>query len=299
MAGAGAKIIIIKKKGGGHGGHHGGAWKVAYADFVTAMMALFMVLWLLSQTDQKQREKISEYFRTGVLSGSVSVLGGGKGITSKGWVDIDTPQSIDDAGTQRQARLIAEAMEDAFERNAAVGSLKDHVNISVTEDGLLIQLIDGDDALLFDSSSADLKPIAVELLSKLAPILGDFGHKLQVHGHTDARPFPTGSQMSNWELSFRRADNARTLLQDHGVPAEEIVGVFAHADSAPLAGTDPKSSINRRLAILAVRKGSEALAAKGVPLSTQPGKPVELRSHHDEEEPKEQGAAKHEEKSHE
>lgn len=275
MAGTGGKIIIIKKKSGGHA-HHGGAWKVAYADFVTAMMALFMVLWLLSQTDQEQRAKISQYFRTGVFVGSASVLSGGTGVLDKGWVDIANPRTIEETSMYRQARMVADALEEAFLSSAGPegGSLKDHVNVSVTQDGLLIQLIDGESSLLFDLSSSELKPSAEEFLSRLGPILARFDHKLQIHGHTDARPFPEGSKSSNWDLSFRRADSARVLLQKSGVPAGQIIGVFAHAENSPLKGTDPKSPVNRRLAILAVRKGAEEAASRGIPLPTEPGQEV-------------------------
>ena len=257
--------IIIVKKVKGHAGHHGGAWKVAYADFVTAMMALFIVLWLLSQTDQATRQRISQYFRTGVLSGSTSVLSGGTGVEDKGFLDESGPAGLPTEedklkGAQKQIRAQLAALKASDKDFAA---LADNIQVTVTDFGLLIQIMDGGDDLIFDLSSADLKPALVKVLTTLAPILAKLDNQLQVHGHTDARPFPAGSTRSNWSLSFERADRARAVLEKAGVRPGQITGVFAHASNAPLA-KDPMAASNRRLAILAVRKGFEAAIAYGM-----------------------------------
>jgi chemotaxis protein MotB len=257
--------IIIVKKVKGHGGHHGGAWKVAYADFVTAMMALFIVLWLLSQTDQSTRERISQYFRTGVMSGSTSVLSGGTGVEDKGYLDVNGAQ----AAPVEQQRL-KEAEKQIKEQLAALkvndqdfAKLTGNIQVTVTDFGLLIQIMDGGDDLIFDLSSAELKPALVKILNGLAPILAKLDNQLQVHGHTDGRPFPAGSTRTNWGLSFERADAARGVLEKSGVRAGQITGVFAHGANAPLV-KDPKAPANRRLAILAVRQGFEAAIAYGM-----------------------------------
>jgi chemotaxis protein MotB len=256
-------IIIIKKVKKGHGGHHGGAWKVAYADFVTAMMALFIVLWLLSQSDQSAREKISQYFRTGVLSGSNSVLNGGTGVEDKGYLDVQGASGeTEQQKLNEAAKNIREAMKALQVNDAEFAKLADQIKVTVTDFGLLIQIMDGGDDLIFDVSSSELKPALTKLLGRLGPMLAKLDNQLQVHGHTDARPFPNGSVRSNWGLSFERADRARGVLEKSGVRPGQITGVFAHASNAPLV-KDSKDPQNRRLAIMAVRRGFEAALAYG------------------------------------
>jgi chemotaxis protein MotB len=262
---AGPKVIIIKKKARGHGGHHGGSWKVAYADFVTAMMALFMVLWLLSQTDQTTREKLSEYFRTGLFSGAPSVLNGGSGVQDRAFFDVVGRSAMqpESAAFEQIALAVRAQMQRLMDENPALKDLGQHVRVSVTEDGLLITILDGGNDFLFDLSSAELKPRLVTLLERLAPILGRLDNQIQVHGHTDGRPFPKGSGRTNWQLSFERADNARAVLEQAGIRKGQIAGVFAHGDSALLNPKSPGAPENRRLALLAVRRGMEKLAARG------------------------------------
>lgn len=263
-AGGGPKVIIIKKKAKGHGGHHGGAWKVAYADFVTAMMALFMVMWLLSQTDQETRQKLSEYFRTGMFSGAPSVLSGGSGLQDRAFFDVVGRSTMqpETAAFEQIALAVRARMQRTTDENPELKDLAKNVRVSVAEEGLLITIVDGGNDLMFDRSSSELKPGLVELLEKLAPILGQLDNQIQVHGHTDARQFPKGSLRSNWVLSFERADNARAVLEGAGLKKGQMAGVFAHGDSSLLNTKEPFAAENRRLAILAVRKGLERVAAK-------------------------------------
>jgi chemotaxis protein MotB len=247
---SGANVIIIKKKGKGHGGGHGGAWKVAYADFVTAMMALFIVLWLLAQTDKELQKEISEYFRTGVFSGAPSILEGGSGLLDKGFVDVQGEDV--EPNVEANAEAIKAAIKAAITSDAALAAMKDAVQVQVTSDGLLITFTDSSADLLFDLSSSSLKPPLVKVLEGIAPMLTRTGYRLRIQGHTDARPFPTGSARSNWSLSFERADQARRVLVLKGFPDERLVGVFAHGASAPIDPKDPKAAANRRLSILAL-----------------------------------------------
>jgi chemotaxis protein MotB len=247
---SGANVIIIKKKGKGHGGAHGGAWKVAYADFVTAMMALFIVLWLLAQTDKELQKEISEYFRTGVFSGAPSILEGGSGLLDKGFVDVQGDEV--EPNVQANADAIREAIKTAIAADTGLAGMQDAVQVTVTGDGLLITFTDSSEDLLFDLSSSALKQPLIKVLEGIAPMLGKTGYRLRIQGHTDARPFPTGSVRSNWSLSFERADQARRVLELKGFPDERLVGVFAHGASAPLDPKDPKSASNRRLSILAL-----------------------------------------------
>jgi chemotaxis protein MotB len=265
--GGGAKIVIVKKIVKGHAAHHGGAWKVAYADFVTAMMALFMVLWLLSQTDQETRSELSEYFRTGVFSGAPSILNGGSGIQNKAFFDVvgashTQPEQVafERVSLAVRAQLTQMAGEDPQIKEAG-----DQIKVSVTEEGLLIQILDGGQNLLFDLSSAELKPKLIEILARIAPVLARLDNQIQVHGHTDARPFPAGSGRSNWQLSFERADRARAVLEKNGLRTGQISGVFAHGATALMKPDEPFAPENRRLSILAVRRGMEKMAARGQP----------------------------------
>ncbi|MBN1611324.1 MAG: OmpA family protein [Polyangiaceae bacterium] len=270
-----AKVIIITKKAKGHAAHHGGAWKVAYADFVTAMMALFIVLWLISQTDQSTRQKLSEYFRTGMFSGAPSVVMGGSGVNKKGFLDGRSGTlELQRTTLARSAQRVKQALLVAAEKSPELKRLQQHVEVHTTEQGLLIQIIDNRDDVLFDLSSAALKPDLRKLLETIGPILGNLDNALQVHGHTDARPFPRGSTRTNWELSFERADNARRVLEQCGVRKGQIAGVFAHADTALRVPDNPLADENRRLAILAVAWGSEHPALHGVEPKTNPLQPT-------------------------
>jgi chemotaxis protein MotB len=263
-SGGGPRIIIIKKKGG-HAAHHGGAWKVAYADFVTAMMAFFMVLWLVSQTDQETRTELSDYFRTGVFSGAPSILNGGSGIQNKAFFDVvGSAQTQPDQVTFERVSLAVRAkISQMIADDPSLKDVKNQIKVSVTDDGLLIQILDGGQNLLFDSSSAELKPKLVEILSRIAPVLARLSNQIQVHGHTDARPFPAGSGRSNWQLSFDRADRARAVLEKNGLRTGQVSGVFAHGAMALLSPDEPFAAENRRLSILAVRRGMEKVAARG------------------------------------
>ena len=250
---SGPNVIIIKKKGKGHGGGHGGAWKVAYADFVTAMMALFIVLWLLAQTDKELQKELSAYFRTGVFSGAPSILEGGSGMLDKGFVDVQ-PDAME-SSLQLNAEALTQVIQGVMAENADLKGMKDAVQVSVTPDGVLIAFTDNSNDLLFDLSSSELKPPLIKVLEGITPMLTRIGYRIRIQGHTDARPFPPGSKRSNWSLSFERADQARRILELNGFPEDKLVGVFAHGASAPLNPSDPKAASNRRLSLLALPPG--------------------------------------------
>jgi chemotaxis protein MotB len=170
----------------------------------------------------------------------------------------------------------AVAMRDALSAAAAgngdLSALLNDIDIKVTEDGLLIQILDGGEDLLFDLSSAELKPRLKTLLETIAPILGKLKNPIQVHGHTDARPFPAAAGRTNWELSFERANNARRVLETHGLRSAQLSGVIAHGSASLYVEGKPNDPRNRRLAILALRRGIEEDpgSARGVPLQPDP-----------------------------
>jgi len=254
-------IIIIKKKGG-HGGAHGAAWKVAYADFVTAMMALFMVLWLLAQTDQDIKKELSEYFRSGVFSGAPSLLEGGSGLLDKGFIDRTTP-SVAEPVMDGNADMLRSGLNKMMEDEEGLSNIKDSIRISSTPEGVLIDFIDNNQDLLFDLSSSALKPPLEKVLARLAPILAKVSYRVRLQGHTDARPFPAASGRSNWSLSFERADRARRILETNGMPSDQIIGVFAFGSSTPLEPEKPESSHNRRLSLLAIPPDLDPRGAEG------------------------------------
>src|SRR5947209_4614009 len=192
-----APVIVIKKKKGGHGGHHGGAWKVAYADFVTAMMALFLVLWLMN-ADVKVQEQVSAYFNNptgpGKLTGTAAA-GTGNAIT--------LPK--DD-----MARL-AEKIKQALMSVPNFRDLKEHVEITVTSDGLRIELLETETGMFFESGRPLPSEAGVQLLIRLAQELSKLPNHVLIEGHTDSRPFSGDGSYTNWELSSDRANAARKL----------------------------------------------------------------------------------------
>jgi chemotaxis protein MotB len=271
--------IIVKKKGG-HAAHHGGAWKVAYADFVTAMMALFMVLWLLTQADLKLRQQIAQYFRSpGVLQGGSVVapeMNEAKSREPK-VVQLDVTIVQGDAEEdflRGKEKEIEETIQQAAAADPALDAIKDQVIVTVTDQGLSIQVVDKGKTLLFDVSSADLKPSVVAMLERIAGVLGKMPNPIQLGGHTDSRPYPAQATMTNWELSFRRADAARRVLEAHGLRPGQVNRVLAYADTEPLVPNDPMADENRRLSILAVRMspppGPQKATTGGAPAGDAP-----------------------------
>jgi chemotaxis protein MotB len=264
VAEGGPQVIVRVKKKGGHGGHHGGAWKVAYADFVTAMMALFIVLWLLTQADLQLRQQIARYFR------NASVLSGGSmiGETLENAKSLNPARPLDAAismvqGTGEDLRALrghARGIERMLEESPELAEIKKHVNVTVTDEGLEIQIVDSGDSgaknLLFDVSSAELKPDLVMFLRKLATQLGKLPNRLRIGGHTDARPFPRGSGLTNWDLAFKRADNARRILEESGLRPQQVLSIEAYASRKLLNPDDPLADENRRLSVLALRQPS-------------------------------------------
>ncbi|MBX3155957.1 MAG: OmpA family protein [Deltaproteobacteria bacterium] len=238
----------IVKKIEGHG-HHGGAWKVAYADFVTAMMALFMVMWLLASTDANSRKEISRYFRTGILP---------EGDMSMNHAAQITPSVIEEAPTPpppgKESLDASKSIGEKLGRLAALDSelaaVVRNVRVSVTPEGVLIEAVDSGKGLMFDLSSARLSEPLARFLRALAPVLVSLGKPVEINGHTDARPFAAGSHVSNWDLSYQRAAAAREILEGSGFPSKQVTGVFARGSSQLFVPDDPYAPQNRRLSFL-------------------------------------------------
>lgn len=232
--------VIIKKAKGHQGGHHGGAWKVAYADFVTAMMALFLVLWLLGATNSKEKAVIAHYFREpGVFFGSRGLIpGGGEDRLGAGIIQAPTME------------VLRAALLERFSGLKELVGLLDQVPMTVTDDGLLIEIIDKDKQAFFDLSSATIKPVMRKILELIVKEIKDTPNKLVISGHTDARPYHTQSFYSNWELSSARALNTRLVLEQLGLSPERFEQVVGYADRRLRVPDDPLSSENRRISIL-------------------------------------------------
>lgn len=243
----GRKRVI--KKVAGHG-HHGGAWKIAYADFVTAMMALFMVLWLLASTDQKTRDEISNYFRTGILPDSELAMNGGAtyvpSIIEKSPVPPPpNKQTLDDT-----VKSLQEAIAHLAENHVDLAEMAGKIKVVATPEGVQIEANDDDAGMLFDSASSHLKPALEGFLRELTPMLAARTEPIEIQGHTDATKFSRGAGKTNWELSFERATEARKILERNGLDPGRINAVIGRGSTQLAAPGQPYSPKNRRLTIL-------------------------------------------------
>jgi chemotaxis protein MotB len=283
MAGAEKKLqpIIIKKiKKGGHG-HHGGAWKIAYADFVTAMMAFFLLMWLLGSTTKGDLRGIADYFNTPLqvaMSGgsgsgdSSSVLrGGGEDLTrTVGQVKRGSDDAQRKTYTVKamaadmqkvadeEAKLIKKRIEQSLERNPRLRDVKNQVKMDVTADGLRIQIVDDKNRPMFDSGSTVVKPYMRELLGEIAKVLNDVESKVTLSGHTDSSPFSGGDRgYSNWELSTDRANASRRELVAGGIAENKILRVVGLAAIVPYDAANPDAPVNRRISIVVMNQLAE------------------------------------------
>ena len=286
MAEQGQTIIIKKVKGGGHG-HHGGAWKVAYADFVTAMMAFFLLLWLLNSVTQEQLEGVSNYFAPASIARTTSGaggVGGGTTITSEGAMPSDAPNSTltmdlppPQAGSglpesteqevsenqaekvlkekenqqfEEAAREILDTLEDLPQLQQIVNSLV----IDQTAEGLRIQVVDQEGLAMFSSGSANMLSQAHQAIDLVAKVIAKLPNEISITGHTDAVKYAGGeSGYTNWELSADRANATRRALIQAGVSPERLARVVGAADQDPLISDDPRNPRNRRIAIVLLR----------------------------------------------
>ena len=233
---ADAKPIIIIKKSGGHEGHHGGAWKVAYADFVTAMMALFIVLWLLNSSKHVQ-EAVGGYFKdptgTSKQVGS-NMQGSGESFAL----------SKDDMPKLR------EELQKTVTKITDFDKLKDHIEMTVTAEGLRIELMESETGTFFESGSPAPSASGRDFLIALAAELGKLPNKISIEGHTDSKPFAGKSNYGNWELSADRANAARRLMQQSGVGADQVVQIRGYADQRLRKRDTPEDASNRRISLI-------------------------------------------------
>jgi chemotaxis protein MotB len=291
-------IIIVKRRKKGGDEHHGGAWKVAYADFVTAMMAFFLVMWLVTAVSKEQRAAIFEYFKNPSMETGKSVkaapgqigpggastspinLGGGLdalrtraakvadiGATAammrreQEQTDADAREQVAEA-EHKKLETLMEELKEAVSKSQALEPFKDQLLLDITPEGIRIQIVDAQNRPMFDVGSARLRDYTQSILHELAPYLSSVPNRISITGHTDTRPYPGQGGYSNWELSADRANAARRALVGAGLPDEKIARVVGLSSSVLFDRTDPQSPINRRISIVIMTKQAEEEALK-------------------------------------
>jgi chemotaxis protein MotB len=282
-------IIIKKIRKGGHG-HHGGSWKVAFADFATAMMAFFLLMWLMEATTEEQRGAISQYFNNpsdiqgaspvpssspiqgpGGASTSMIKLGGGMELhhdpappapVAPPTPGVQTATRADDDGAQDEKldneRLAAllDALKKGIDERESLAKYKDQILLDVTPEGVRIQIIDHERRSMFPLGSARLEDFSSNILKELAHIVSGVPNRISISGHTDRKPY-VAVNYTNWELSADRANAARRALLAGGLPAEKIGRVVGLASSVLLDASQPESPVNRRISIVVMNKRTE------------------------------------------
>ncbi len=231
-----ARPIIIVKKVAGHGGHHGGAWKVAYADFVTAMMALFIVLWLLNSSKQI-REAVGGYFKD--PTGTSKLVGSGK-----------TGAGDNFTLTKDNMNKLKDELQKAVRKITDFDKLKNQIEMTVTSEGLRIELMESEKGTFFASGVAEPSEDGRQILIMLAHELTKLPNHISIEGHTDAKPFAGKGVYSNWELSADRANAARRMVQQNGVGPHQVTQVRGYADQRLRKPGSPEDASNRRISVV-------------------------------------------------
>ncbi|MAZ06476.1 flagellar motor protein MotB [Marinobacter sp. SS8-8] len=260
--------IIVKRKKVVAAGHHGGSWKVAFADFATAMMAFFLVLWLTATASPEQKLAVEGYFRDPVgfteggspnpvdLDGSASVINEASPDIESSQIQIED-QVVDELSEtleQRRMEELFQELKDRIEQNKTLQEFKDQLLIDITDEGLRIQIVDRSGRPMFDSGRAELKYYSQDILFELAKTLGSVDNRLSITGHTDSTPFSGRPGYTNWELSADRANTARRALVAGGVRGEQIARVVGLSDSVLFDQEDPTAPVNRRISIIVLNK---------------------------------------------
>ena len=277
-------VIVRRVKKVQGGGHHGGAWKVAYADFVTAMMAFFMVMWLVGALTTKQREAVSDYFKNpsplvgtspapapgmngpGGASNSMIKLGGSMELPrAPGTEFAQKPpgeMTAEERRAQEKQRLEAlmQELQEAISKSQALEPFKDQLLLDITPEGLRIQIVDQQNRPMFDVGSAKLMPYTRQILRELSHFINQVPNHISISGHTDTSAYSTQIGYSNWELSADRANAARRALLEGGMAEEKVSRVVGLASSVLFDKDNPQNPINRRISIVVMTKEAEEAA---------------------------------------
>jgi chemotaxis protein MotB len=276
-------IIIVKRRKGDGGGHHGGAWKVAYADFVTAMMAFFMVMWLVTAVDKETRAAMFEYFKNpsmeegksvkaapgqmGPGGASTAVINMGGGLDAMKTREQKKPLSGDEltrlARQEERAKLqqLMDDLKKAIEQSATLQPFKNQLLLDITSEGLRIQIVDAQNRPMFDLGSSQLKDYTTVILRELTSYLNSVPNHVSVTGHTDTTPFARKG-FSNWDLSADRANAARRALETGGLMPDKIARIVGLSSSVLFNPENPRDPANRRISIIVMTKEAEEAAKK-------------------------------------
>jgi chemotaxis protein MotB len=290
-------IIIVRRRKKEGGGHHGGAWKVAYADFITAMMAFFMVMWLIATVSKEQRAAIFEYFKNPSMEEGKSVhaapgqMGPGGASTSPinlgGGLDarrsaiplstglglpvdangarptsVEEAQRIADAAEHKKLESLMQELRQAIDMSQALKPFKDQLLLDITPEGLRIQIVDAQNRPMFDSGSSELKGYTGTILHELAPYLNSVPNHLSLSGHTDVTPYVSRAGYTNWDLSADRANAARRALEAGGLGADKVARVVGVGSAVLFDKSNPRNPINRRISIIVMTREAEETAQK-------------------------------------
>lgn len=246
------KTIIIKKVKKGHGAAHGGSWKVAYADFVTAMMAFFLLLWLLAMVSPEKRAALAQYFKHFSLfdkAGQSFMMEGQPQLMQQQGATV--PKQGIDFGRGENVNVSAQDLRDQLKRSIAerLSDLKNQTMVDIFEGGVRIQIFDLEGRPLFRPGSAELSPAGKEIIKVISDNIRDIPNRIAVEGHTDSSPLRAG-KVTNWELSSERASAARRELESNGIDTTRIARVVGYADTEPLFVEDPNDPRNRRISLI-------------------------------------------------
>lgn len=270
------KIKFVKKKGG-HAAAHGGAWKVAYADLVTALMSFFLLMWLLNSTSSNTKAGIAGSFQDPYFFNTEKgkaimeaykmeksgILPGGRGMkegTGDGGSGPEVEVEVPVDSTEQEMKAMedtAQTIDKAFHEDKILQAFQDQISFEFTSEGLRIQLQDKAAQVLFDSGSARLKPYTLTILKEIATELGKLPNHILIGGHTDAQQYANRASYTNWELSADRANAARRVLEASGLRQGQVHRVTGYADTQPLEGKDPKDPMNRRISIVVLSSATE------------------------------------------
>jgi chemotaxis protein MotB len=299
MADEGLRPIVVKRIKKTAGGHHGGAWKIAYADFVTAMMAFFLLMWLLGSTTKGDLQGISDFFRTplkvamsgGSGSGDSSsvIQGGGKDMTrrdgqvkrgeipaDKKTYDLKAAKAALEHEESMRLQALKSRIEATIEANPLLKKYKHQLLLDITSEGLRIQIVDEQNRPMFALARAELQPYTRDILDVLGMVLNEVPNKVGLSGHTDSTPYPSDAGYSNWELSADRANASRRELVRGGLADDKVLRVVGLGSAAHLDRKDPFNPINRRISIIVMNKRTEEAvrrdaATLDVPSEDAPG----------------------------
>lgn len=261
-------VVLVRKRKSHHAAHHGGSWKIAYADFMTAMMAFFLVMWLLAIASPQELTQIAEYFRTplkvALTSGDKSssesspIPGGGDDPTQQHGLVKKQVDSPDSRAEELRLNKLREKLDELIESDPRLKALRPHLLINMMDEGLRIQIIDSQNRPMFKTGSAQFESYMRDILRAIAPILNDLPNKISLSGHTDDIPYATGERgYSNWELSADRANASRRELIAGGLAEGKVLRVVGMAATMSLKQHGADDAINRRITVLVLNKQTQ------------------------------------------